>query len=121
MSYEFVSLEDAGKRTGDFIMRLRWRPSQLRRWFGAQEEVVAYYGQGAKWHAMDGLPARSHVRALLEELWHHNQPRCNADRETSELAECTAHRIPSAYCDLVEVASEDSFPASDPPAWTLGR
>lgn len=121
MSYEFVSMEDAGTGTGDFIIRLRWRPSWLRRWFGVQEEVVAYYGQDAKWHAMDGLPAGSRVREILERLWHHKQERTCADHESIALAVRETSHFEPAGCDVVELASQCSFPASDPPAWTLGR
>lgn len=121
MSYELLSMEDTGTSTGDIIMRLRWRPSHLRRWFGAQEELVAYYGQDDQWHSMDGLPAPSRVRAMLEALWKQRQERVSAEQDSSELAPCFSSQIQRANLDLVESASQDSFPASDPPVWTLGR
>jgi hypothetical protein len=90
MSYRFVSMEDAGTGTGDVIMRLRWTPSQLRRWLRAEEDMVSYYGQGARWHAMDGLPASSRVRLILETLWQTRQQDSGAARDHADAVDRTA-------------------------------
>ena len=71
---------------------------------------------------MDGLPGKSSVRAVLELHWHQKQQRVQTNRKSgSELAVLATPLIELACCGLVEVASKDSLPESDPPAWTLGR
>jgi hypothetical protein len=42
------------------------------------------------------------------------------EKKTMVLAPKTAQLLPSAP-DPVEVASQESFPASDPPAWIAGQ
>lgn len=121
MRYEFAAIEDAGTHTGDYIITVQSKPSRLQRCFGMQDERIAFYGHDAEWHAVDGARVRRRIKEVLHGMWLDHQPQASRCCTAKHAAPSNAHQARTTSIDVVQVASEDSFPASDPPAWALGR
>jgi hypothetical protein len=100
--YEFAGLEHQGQGAG--ALTVHRRPTWLRRSLGASDQQRTYYRSGGHWRDEKGGKVTGPVLQVLENLWSGYRPDVSTASE--------------GFPDRVQIASEDSFPASDAPAWT---
>lgn len=122
MTYEFLSIEDAGNRRDDIIC-LRQHPSWFERLLGHRPDRLVFYGHDNTWHRIDGWKVDEKLREKLTDFWRHQcQPEDElpqpADRQSAPSADVDSDVDQGEEADRVQEALEESFPASDPPSWT---
>jgi hypothetical protein len=116
-TYRFLEAKDAGIGTDDHILVLYRIPNRIRRALGAAEERVSYYCRDGEWYDIGGSRAGNRVSNVLRHAWSEYLAQDSGHKTMPEMtASDHAERM-----DRVQQASEESFPASDAPAWTTAK
>jgi hypothetical protein len=110
MRYEIVAVDENPTRP-ECLVTVREQPNWLERQLGKSAEQWSAYGREDGWRRTDGARLTPAVLKELCRLWDKHQRKLEASDH------CRSVRCAESM-DVIDETVEESFPASDPPAWT---